>query len=114
MKETFGNSGGEGGFIFLHKNGNSGEVGGLSWNSLRGGGMDIFWNCTLLVNFPCGILVILILNCGIAVFFKLVGAYSVRFGWCKNLSFMFSAYILVSGCYKNKLKQSFLSHELIT
>ena len=47
MKETFGNSGGEGGFIFLHKNGNSGEVGGLSWNSLRGGGMDIFWNCTL-------------------------------------------------------------------
>ena len=46
MKETFGNSGGEGGFIFLHKNGNSGEVGGLSWNSLRGGGMDIFWNCT--------------------------------------------------------------------
>ena len=33
MKETFGNSGGEGGFIFLHKNGNSGEVGGLSWNS---------------------------------------------------------------------------------
>ena len=47
MKETFGNSGGEGGFIFLHKNGNSGEVGGLSWNSLRGGGMDIFWNCTM-------------------------------------------------------------------
>ena len=47
MKETFGNSGGEGGFIFLHKNGNSGEVGGLSWNSLRGGGMDIFWNYTL-------------------------------------------------------------------
>ena len=46
MKETFGNSGGEGGFIFLHKNGNSGEVGGLSWNSLRGGGMDIFWNYT--------------------------------------------------------------------
>ena len=31
MKETFGNSG---------------EVGGLSWNSLRGGGMDIFWNYT--------------------------------------------------------------------
>ena len=27
MKETFGNSGGEG-VIFLHKNGNSGEVGG--------------------------------------------------------------------------------------
>ena len=48
MKETFGNSGGEGGFIFLHKNGNSGEVGGLSWNSLRGGGMDIFWNYTIL------------------------------------------------------------------
>ena len=47
MKETFGNSGGERGFIFLHKNGNSGEVEGLSWNSLRGGGMDIFWNCTL-------------------------------------------------------------------
>ena len=47
MKETFGNSGGEGGFIFLHKNGNSGEVGGLSWNSLRGGGMDIFWNYTI-------------------------------------------------------------------
>ena len=51
MKETFGNSGGEGGFIFLHKNGNSGEVEGLSWNSLRGGGMDIFWNCTLLEKF---------------------------------------------------------------
>ena len=47
MKETFGNSGGEGGFIFPHKNGNSGEVGGLSWNSLRGGGMDIFWNYTI-------------------------------------------------------------------
>ena len=30
MKETFGNSGGEGGFIFLHKNGNSREVGGSS------------------------------------------------------------------------------------
>ena len=50
MKETFGNSGGEGGFIFLHKNGNSGEVGGLSWNSLRGGGMDIFWNYTIIKN----------------------------------------------------------------
>ena len=50
MKETFRNSGGEGGgFIFLHKNGNSGEVGGLSWNSLRGGGMDIFWNCTFVL-----------------------------------------------------------------
>ena len=52
MKETFGNSGGEGGgggggVIFLHKNGNSGEVGGLSWNSLLGGGMDIFWNYTI-------------------------------------------------------------------
>ena len=46
MKETFGNSGGEGRFIFLHKSGNSGEVGILSWNSLRGGGMDIFWNYT--------------------------------------------------------------------
>ena len=46
MKETFGNSRGEGGGggIFLHKNGNSGEVGGLSWNSLRGGGMDIFFH----------------------------------------------------------------------
>ena len=42
MKETFGNSGGEGGFIFLHKNGNSGQVGGFSWNSLRGGGMCCF------------------------------------------------------------------------
>ena len=50
MKETFGNSGGEGGFIFLHKNGNSREVGGLSWNSLRGGGMDIFWNCTIQIS----------------------------------------------------------------
>ena len=51
MKETFGNSGGEGGIIFLHKDGNSGEVGGggggLSWNSLRGGGMDIFWKYTI-------------------------------------------------------------------
>ena len=51
MKETFGNSGGEGGFIFLHKNGNSGEVGGLSWNSLRGGGMDIFWNYTIYIKY---------------------------------------------------------------
>ena len=51
MKETFGNSGGEGGFIFLHKNGNSEEVGGLSWNSLYGGGMDIFWNYTI-IEFP--------------------------------------------------------------
>ena len=51
MKETFGNSGGEGGFIFLHKNGNSGEVGGLSWNSLCGGGMDIFWNYTINSSF---------------------------------------------------------------
>ena len=48
MKETFGNSRGEGGFIFPHKSGNSGEVGGLSWNSLRGGGMDIFWNYTFM------------------------------------------------------------------
>ena len=49
MKETFGNSRGRGGggYIILHKNGNSGEVGGLSWNSLRGGGMDIFRNYTL-------------------------------------------------------------------
>ena len=47
MKETFGNSGGEGGFIFHHKNG---EVGGLGWNSLRGGGMDIFWNYTIHPN----------------------------------------------------------------
>ena len=46
MKETFGISGGGGGVIFIHKNGNSGEMGGLSWNSLRGGGMDIFWNYT--------------------------------------------------------------------
>ena len=30
MKETFGNSGGEGGFIFLHKNGNSGGWGVLA------------------------------------------------------------------------------------
>ena len=48
MKETFGNSRGEGGGgYFFHKNGNSGEVGGLSWNSLHGGGMDIFWNYTM-------------------------------------------------------------------
>ena len=30
MKETFGNSGRERGFIFLHKNGNSEEVGVLA------------------------------------------------------------------------------------
>ena len=44
-----------GGFIFLHKNGNSGEVGGLtcSWNSLRGGGMDIFWNYTICKMILC-------------------------------------------------------------
>ena len=30
MKETFGISGREGGYIFLHKNGNSGEVGVLA------------------------------------------------------------------------------------
>ena len=30
MKETFRNSGGEGGYFFLHKNGNSGEVGVLA------------------------------------------------------------------------------------
>ena len=32
------------------KNGNSGEVGGFTRNSLRGGGMDIFWNHTIVIS----------------------------------------------------------------
>ena len=51
MKETFGNSGGEG-VIFLHKNGNSGEVGGgggvLADIPSVVEGMDIFWNYTMM------------------------------------------------------------------
>ena len=34
------------GVILVVKNGNCGEEGGLTRNSLRGGGMDIFWNYT--------------------------------------------------------------------
>ena len=52
MKKTFGNSGGQGGgrrgVIFCTKNGNSGEVGGLIYNSLHGGGIDILWNYTII------------------------------------------------------------------
>ena len=35
------------GLFFFKKNGNSGEVGGSYVNSLRGRGMDIFWNHTI-------------------------------------------------------------------
>ena len=46
MKETFGNSGGEGGGGVTKM-----EIperwGSLNWNSLHGGGMDIFWNYTI-------------------------------------------------------------------
>ena len=38
-----------GGFIFILKNGNSGKVWALIWNSLYGTGMDFFWNRTFLV-----------------------------------------------------------------
>ena len=37
------------GVILVVKNENSGEEGGLTQNSLRGGGMDVFWNYTLLL-----------------------------------------------------------------
>ena len=50
MKETFGNSGGEGGggvFFFTKMEILERWGGGLSWNSLHGGGMDIFWNYTM-------------------------------------------------------------------
>ena len=46
VHKTCGNSGGVGGGLLLcSKNGKSGEEGG-DLNSLRGGGMDIFWNYT--------------------------------------------------------------------
>ena len=38
--------GGWGGLFLWSKNGNSGEEGGLTQNSLRGEGMDVFWNHT--------------------------------------------------------------------
>ena len=39
------------GFILVVKNWKfQGGGGGLTWNSLRGGGMDIFWNYTLFIN----------------------------------------------------------------
>ena len=41
---------GWGGLFVCSKNGNSREEGGLVRNSLRGGGMDIFWNY-ILANF---------------------------------------------------------------
>ena len=42
---------GWGGYFCVQKNGKSGEEGGTCVNSLRGGGMDIFWNYTLGVMF---------------------------------------------------------------
>ena len=41
MKETFGNSGGEGG---------GGYFPSQNWKFRRGGGMDIFWNCTMPIS----------------------------------------------------------------
>lgn len=38
------------GVIFVFKKWNSREMGGLMWNSLHGGGMDIFWNYTFLTS----------------------------------------------------------------
>ena len=65
--------------------------------------------CSIQVKFPCGISVILIPSilqtCGMRILSGLVGA--------KTYSLHFSAYIRVSSCYGNKLKQSFLAHELI-
>ena len=46
---TCGNSEGVGGSSVPCKNGKSREVGGPKWNSLRGGGLDIFWNYTLSI-----------------------------------------------------------------
>ena len=63
----------------------------------------------LQVKFPCDISVILIPSilqtCGMCILSSLVGV--------KTYSLHFSAYIRVSGCYGNRLKQSFLAHELI-
>ena len=44
---TCGNSGGVGGVSVPCKNGKSRRVGGPKRNSLRGGGLDIFWNYTI-------------------------------------------------------------------
>ena len=44
---TCGNSEGVGGHQFPAKMENPGRWGGPKWNSLRGGGLDIFWNYTL-------------------------------------------------------------------
>ena len=35
------------GYFSIQKIQNSGEEGGLAWNSLHGGGIDIFWNYTI-------------------------------------------------------------------
>ena len=43
---TCGNSEGVGGHQFPAKMENPGRWGGPKWNSLRGGGLDIFWNYT--------------------------------------------------------------------
>ena len=49
-RKFFGNSRGVGGLPLLPQNGKSEGVGGPIWNSLRGGGMDIFWNYTISSN----------------------------------------------------------------
>ena len=46
----FRRGGGGGGLIMSRRNGNSGEVKGFTRNSLRGGGMDLFWNHTIEKN----------------------------------------------------------------
>ena len=63
---TCGNSEGVGGHQFLAKMENPGRWGGPKWNSLRGGGLDIFWNYTFsfpilrlnlnTVTYPCSII----------------------------------------------------------
>ena len=45
---TCGNSEGVEGHQFPAKMENPGRWGGLKWNSLRGGGLDIFWNYLFL------------------------------------------------------------------
>ena len=44
---------GWGGHQFPAKMENPGRWGGPNWNSLRGGGLDIFWNYTLMLDVTC-------------------------------------------------------------
>ena len=46
----YGNSRGVGGLMFPCENGKSDGVGGPISNSLRGRGLDIFWNYTFQTN----------------------------------------------------------------